>query len=99
MLGNFDMNTSCGSWERLQDHFYRKFEVYDMSWDSDIDITSYNVVIAPNAGPIAITRRQDQLQKLTSTLSQNVVKIFTLSGDELSQINVNIYYNTYIIII
>ena len=88
MLNNFDMNTSCGSWERLQDHFYRKFEVYDMSWDPDMDLTMYNMVVAPNAGPIAITRRQDQIQQLTGSATQNTIKVFSLSGTELSQINV-----------
>lgn len=49
---SLDDNVSCGAWNQMGDRFYRKFEVYQMSWGADMDVSKYILAGAPHGGPI-----------------------------------------------
>ena len=52
MSDPFDRNTNFGSWDKLGSRYYRKFEVYQMCWGSDVDLATSIVVAAPFGGPL-----------------------------------------------
>lgn len=57
MSDAFDRNTNFGSWDKLGSRYYRKFEVYQMSWGTDVDLSTSIAVAAPYGGPLGLSRQ------------------------------------------
>lgn len=55
MSDAFDRNTNFGSWDKLGTRYYRKFEVYQMSWGTDVDLSTSIAVAAPYGGPLGLS--------------------------------------------
>ena len=56
MSDAFDRNTNFGSWDKLGSRYYRKFEVYQMSWGTDVDLSTSIAVAAPFGGPLGLSQ-------------------------------------------
>lgn len=66
MSDAFDRNTNFGSWDKLGTRYYRKFEVYQMSWGTDVDLSTSIAVAAPYGGPLGLSFKQK------NNISQNL---------------------------
>lgn len=66
MSDAFDRNTNFGSWDKLGSRYYRKFEVYQMSWGTDVDLSTSIAVAAPFGGPLGLSQ-QEGTHKNTAT--------------------------------
>lgn len=70
MSDAFDRNTNFGSWDKLGTRYYRKFEVYQMSWGTDVDLSTSIAVAAPYGGPLGLSfkKKNNISQNLPSLL-------------------------------
>jgi len=50
-----DMAKATVDWKRVGDRFYRKFQLYDSSFDQDIDFESSILAGAPFSGALGMT--------------------------------------------
>ncbi|WRT66892.1 uncharacterized protein IL334_003855 [Kwoniella shivajii] len=77
--------TPTATWDTIQDVFYRKEEIYTMSWRIP-DLSEYIIAVGKNGGPIAMIR--DDRRPLISSRHPGKPKInvYTSSGIALSTI-------------
>ncbi|XP_077989106.1 vacuolar protein sorting-associated protein 16 homolog [Glandiceps talaboti] len=73
-------------WNPLGEVFYRKTELYSMSWQ-DVDLSMYKVAAASYGGPIALIRDDTKIVRASS--SKPIIYIFSSSGREISVIRWN----------
>lgn len=64
-----------------RDIYFRKFEIYNMSWSHDVNLENYIVVSAPYGGPIAIKRDSSKVVKESG---QPLISIFSGSGKNIA---------------
>ncbi|ODN84868.1 hypothetical protein L202_00723 [Cryptococcus amylolentus CBS 6039] len=79
------MSTSpVATWDTIQDVFYRKDTVYDMSW-SIPDLSDYIVATAKNGGPVAMIRDERKIMLLgRHAAGKPKIYVYTSSGILLS---------------
>ncbi|XP_046684103.1 vacuolar protein sorting-associated protein 16 homolog isoform X2 [Homalodisca vitripennis] len=63
--------------------YYRKFEVYSMSWQREVSLESSVLTCAPNGGPIAVMRDRSKVVKIQGS-GKPVIAIFSSSGRLIS---------------
>ncbi|XP_032222411.2 vacuolar protein sorting-associated protein 16 homolog isoform X2 [Nematostella vectensis] len=69
-------------WTPLGDVFYRKQELYSMTWNlNDVDLSKFGKAASPFGGPIALVRETTQIQV------KPLIYIFSSAGKELSKIS------------
>ncbi|KAI9671303.1 MAG: hypothetical protein M1831_004212 [Alyxoria varia] len=54
------MSKSTTAWDRVNERFYRKFQLYSDVFDEDLDLSSYLISGAPYSGALALHRHADQ---------------------------------------
>uniref|UniRef100_UPI00358E0183 vacuolar protein sorting-associated protein 16 homolog isoform X2 n=1 Tax=Myxine glutinosa TaxID=7769 RepID=UPI00358E0183 len=69
-------------WSPMGDAFYRKTELYAMSWSSKFDISNHLVAAAPYGGPLALMQDISRHEKVSASVRPKV-SIFTASGNEI----------------
>ncbi|WWC85237.1 uncharacterized protein L201_000099 [Kwoniella dendrophila CBS 6074] len=79
------LTSPTATWDTIQDVFYRKEEIYTMSWRIP-DLSEYIIAVGKNGGPIAIIR--DESKPLISSRHPGKPKIYlyTSSGILISTI-------------
>eukprot|EP01122_Echinamoeba_exundans_P014185 TRINITY_DN6375_c0_g1_i2.p1 TRINITY_DN6375_c0_g1~~TRINITY_DN6375_c0_g1_i2.p1 ORF type:complete len:830 (+),score=168.25 TRINITY_DN6375_c0_g1_i2:36-2525(+) len=70
-------------WALLRDRYYRKMELYEMSWEN-VDLNRLRLVGGPLGGPIAATRDDSKLQRVTSATLKPTIDVYSSSGVKLS---------------
>lgn len=76
------MSTAIADWFMLgRDIYYRKFELYNMNWSSEVNLETYIVASAQCGGPIAIKRDS---KKLVKESGQPIISIFSGSGNNIT---------------
>ncbi|WVF72368.1 hypothetical protein IAT40_007183 [Kwoniella sp. CBS 6097] len=73
------------TWDTIQNVFYRKEEIYTMSWRVT-DLSDYLVCAAKNGGPIAMIRDDRKLLLSSKHPGKPKIQIYTSSGILLSTI-------------
>ncbi|ODM96537.1 Vacuolar protein sorting-associated protein 16 [Orchesella cincta] len=67
--------------------FYRKIELYDMEWTSQVDIENYAVVGASYGGPVAIIKDDKKFLRVTAQIPvKPIISIFTAAGRLISSL-------------
>ncbi|KAL3280277.1 hypothetical protein HHI36_017771 [Cryptolaemus montrouzieri] len=64
-----------------RDIYYRKFELYNMSWPPEVNLENYTTSSAQYGGPIAIKR---DAKKFVKESGQPIISIFSGSGKNIS---------------
>ncbi|KAK4881688.1 hypothetical protein RN001_005007 [Aquatica leii] len=68
-----------------RDLYFRKFEIYSMAWNQEINMEHIIAEAAPYGGPIAVKRDDSKIVKVRGT-GQQVIEIFSGSGKKISSI-------------
>ncbi|ETE57233.1 Vacuolar protein sorting-associated protein 16-like protein [Ophiophagus hannah] len=77
------MDCYTANWDPLgESAYYRKLELYSMSWNLKEDLREYLVAAAPYGGPIALMRHK----KEKSPSSRPVLEIYSASGIQLASV-------------
>ncbi|KAJ4427721.1 hypothetical protein ANN_25373 [Periplaneta americana] len=63
----------------------RKFEIYSMGWQNEINIENVSVAVAPYGGPIALIRDRKKFVKVQG-IGKPIVSIYSASGKNISSI-------------
>ncbi|KAI8421023.1 hypothetical protein MSG28_008153 [Choristoneura fumiferana] len=71
-------------WFQL-DSYYRKFDIYNMSWAMDEGLDNMIVTGAPYGGPIAVVRDRKQFVRIATT-TKPVITIYNCAGNVISKI-------------
>ncbi|CAH1109343.1 unnamed protein product [Psylliodes chrysocephalus] len=66
-----------------RDAYYRKFEIYSMSWHQEVNIENYIASSASYGGPIAIRRDDQKILKVQGS-GQPIISIFSGSGKQIA---------------
>ncbi|KAG5894092.1 hypothetical protein JTB14_003948 [Gonioctena quinquepunctata] len=66
-----------------RDLYYRKFEIYSMTWQQNIHLENFIATSASYGGPIAIRRDEAKFVKVQGT-GQPIIHIFSGSGQEIA---------------
>ncbi len=79
-----------GDWHSVgSDDYYRKVELYSMSWSPGVDVDNYCVVGASFGGPLAIIRDDKKFLKVTQNVPvKPIINLYTSSGANISSIKV-----------
>ncbi|OZJ06505.1 hypothetical protein BZG36_00636 [Bifiguratus adelaidae] len=73
-------------WQRLQDRFYRKQEMYTMLWKS-MDLRKYYLAGAPYGGPLAMMRDERKILLLQKQQPvKPMISVYTSAGKLIEQI-------------
>ncbi|WWC69699.1 uncharacterized protein I206_103642 [Kwoniella pini CBS 10737] len=74
------LSSPTATWDTIQNVFYRKEEIYSMSWSIQ-DLSDYKISVGKNGGPIAIIRNEN---KILSTKKHSIgkpkIEIYNSSG-------------------
>ncbi|XP_069702504.1 vacuolar protein sorting-associated protein 16 homolog [Periplaneta americana] len=68
-----------------RDTYFRKFEIYSMGWQNEINIENVSVAVAPYGGPIALIRDRKKFVKVQG-IGKPIVSIYSASGKNISSI-------------
>ncbi|CAG9822683.1 unnamed protein product [Phaedon cochleariae] len=66
-----------------RDLYYRKFEIYSMSWQNEVNLENFIASSASYGGPTAIRRDDHKFIKVQGT-GQPIISIFSGSGKQLA---------------
>ncbi|OLL23809.1 putative vacuolar protein sorting-associated protein 16 [Neolecta irregularis DAH-3] len=73
-------------WELLRDTFYRRSDIYKMTW-SDLDLSSFTVVAAPHGGALALIRDESKTYTYPRiATSRPGILIYSSSGQLIERI-------------
>ncbi|KAI7898790.1 uncharacterized protein BX663DRAFT_230571 [Cokeromyces recurvatus] len=76
-------------WTELHDRFYRKQEIYSLSWNQT-DLSKFMISGAPNGGPIAMIRDDKKVLLLQKQQPiKPTIYMYTSAGKLIDQIQVN----------
>uniref|UniRef100_A0A7S4PFI6 Vacuolar protein sorting-associated protein 16 homolog n=1 Tax=Guillardia theta TaxID=55529 RepID=A0A7S4PFI6_GUITH len=75
----------AGGWNKLFDRYYRKQEIYEMSW-SDVDLSKMIVAGSPFAGPFAMLRDDKKISLISAGSLRPTLNIYSSSGSLLASI-------------
>ncbi|WWC61373.1 uncharacterized protein I303_103954 [Kwoniella dejecticola CBS 10117] len=79
------LSSPTATWDTIQDVFYRKEDIYTMSW-SIKDLSDYVVCAGKNGGPIAIIRDENKVLLSSRHSGKPKIQIYTSSGLPISTI-------------
>nr|CAD7587886.1 unnamed protein product [Timema genevievae] len=68
-----------------KDTYFRKFEIYAMAWQNEINLDNVVLAAASYGGPIAVVRDRKRFIKVQTT-GKPVISIYTASGRQMSSI-------------
>eukprot|EP01121_Diplochlamys_sp_Union-15-3_P004874 TRINITY_DN1507_c0_g1_i1.p1 TRINITY_DN1507_c0_g1~~TRINITY_DN1507_c0_g1_i1.p1 ORF type:complete len:348 (-),score=55.89 TRINITY_DN1507_c0_g1_i1:23-1066(-) len=71
-------------WQKLDDRYYRKFEIYEMSWGA-LDFSKLKLVGCPYGGALAVTRDDTKIIKISGADSSDSISIYTSYGKKLAE--------------
>ncbi|KAJ8307571.1 hypothetical protein KUTeg_015655 [Tegillarca granosa] len=77
---------ATADWHPLGDVYYRKTELYCMSWN--VDVEQFSVAAAPHGGPIALFKDDSKTARVQVS-TKPVITIYTAAGQQVSQIRWN----------
>jgi len=66
-------------------YIFRKFEIYSMAWQNEINMENVIVAVAPYGGPVALIRDRKKFVKVQGT-GKPVISIYSSSGKNISSI-------------
>lgn len=69
-----------------KDIYYRKFELYNMSWGDQINLEDYKVAAGMYGGPIALMKDNKKFLKVLGASGKPLVHIYSASGQYISSI-------------
>ncbi|CAG8571415.1 7902_t:CDS:10, partial [Paraglomus occultum] len=72
-------------WMQLQDRFYRKQEIYTMSW-KHMDLSKFMIAGASYGGPIAMIRDDKKVQLLQKQPVKPTIYLYTSAGKLMEQL-------------
>ncbi|XP_066993327.2 vacuolar protein sorting-associated protein 16 homolog isoform X2 [Anabrus simplex] len=68
-----------------RDTYFRKFEIYNMAWQNELNMDNVLLAAAPYGGPVAVIRDSKKFVKVQG-VTKPVISIYTASGRHLSSI-------------
>lgn len=68
-----------------RDLYFRKLEIYSMSWHQEINMDNIVLAGAPYGGPVAIKRDDSKIVKVQGS-NQNLINIYSGSGKHMASI-------------
>lgn len=71
-----------------RDAYYRKFEIYSMAWQHEVNVEHYIATSASYGGPIAIRRDDQKFIKVQSS-GQPIITVYSGSGKQISSFKWN----------
>ncbi|XP_055381224.1 vacuolar protein sorting-associated protein 16 homolog [Condylostylus longicornis] len=78
---------NTGDWVDLRPgNTFRKIELYNIDWPSDLDLEKMAICGAPYGGPIAMIRDYQQILEYKASSDKPVIYIFNCAGSFLSAI-------------
>lgn len=72
------------------DTYYRKFEIYSMKWQNEVNMDNVVAIGAQFGGPIAVIRDKKKFVKV-ATSGKPVIAIYSGSGKQISSLIVSIW--------
>ncbi|VEN47400.1 unnamed protein product [Callosobruchus maculatus] len=67
-----------------RDLYYRKFEIYNMFWQPNVNLSNFIASSASYGGPIAIRHNEQKFVKVQGSGGQPVISIFSGSGTQIA---------------
>lgn len=77
------MANPSSDWKLMNDKYYAKKELYTMEW-GHLDLAKYTCAAAPYGGPIALTRNDSVVMKLSQSSARPRIEIYSSAGKLLS---------------
>ena len=75
-------------WEKLDNQFYRKFQLYEQVFDPDLELENYHIAGAPYSGAIALWRDESKIARYrVATSTKSTIDIYSCSGQLIGNIN------------
>ena len=75
-------------WEKLDDQFYRKIQLYDQIFDPDLELENYHIAGAPYSGALALWRDDSKIARYrVGTSTKSAIDIYSCSGRSISSIS------------
>ncbi|KAF2762704.1 vacuolar sorting-associated protein [Pseudovirgaria hyperparasitica] len=82
------MPKPTADWERLDQGYYRKVQLYTSVFDQDLDLENHHVVGAPYSGAVAIYRKEENLHLYRGIQSAKpTIDLYSCAGKLLRRIN------------
>lgn len=66
-----------------RDTYFRKFEIYSMAWQNEINMENVSVAAAQYGGPIALIRDRKKIVKVQG-IGKPIISIYSASGKNIS---------------
>lgn len=85
------MANPASDWNRMQDKYYRKIELYQLQWRQvDLNLAldkRIHVAVAPFGGPVATVRNDTKrtIRAITSQQQRPIIRIFSSAGNLISE--------------
>ena len=74
-------------WEKIDDQFYRKIQLYEQVFDPDLELENYFVAGAPYGGALALWRDDSKIARFrVGTSSKSTIDIYSSSGKLINNI-------------
>lgn len=75
-------------WEKIDDQFYRKIQLYEQVFDPDLELENYFVAGAPYGGALALWRDESKIARFrVGASSKSTIDIYSSSGKLISNIS------------
>jgi vacuolar protein sorting-associated protein 16 len=74
-------------WEKIDDQFYRKIQLYQQVFDPDLELENYHIAGAPYSGALALWRDETKIARYRIGAStKSTIDIYSSSGKLISNI-------------
>ena len=74
-------------WEKIDDQFYRKIQLYEQVFDADLELENYLIAGAPYSGALALWRNESKIARYrTGASTKSAIDIYSSSGRLISSI-------------
>ena len=74
-------------WEKIDDQFYRKIQLYEQVFDADLELENYLIAGAPYSGALALWRNESKIARYrTGASTKSAIDIYSSSGRPISSI-------------
>ncbi|KPI35492.1 uncharacterized protein AB675_10984 [Cyphellophora attinorum] len=75
-------------WEKIDNQFYRKFQLYEQVFDPDLELENYLIAGAPYSGALALWRDESKIARYrVGASTKSTIDIYSSSGQLISNIN------------
>jgi vacuolar protein sorting-associated protein 16 len=75
-------------WEKIDNQFYRKFQLYEQVFDPDLELENYLIAGAPYSGALALWRDESKIARYrVGSSSKPTIDVYSSSGKLISNIN------------